>query len=147
MGIRLIGMTPAEVSRVRFALDALDRHVPKELAHVRRALQFIMMSPAPWAFDGSVRAHTALTIWGRGTMLIHRPSAMPIEDIAVSVTHEARHIVLHPSGTFTLREHTFGRRTPTLEERQADPIYARDDEVHRILSAGLRRERARARRL
>lgn len=146
MGIRLLGMTPPEVSRVCFALDALDRHLPEELVHIRRALQFIMVSPRPWSFDPSIRAHTAMTVWGRGMMLVHRPSALSIEEIAVSVSHEARHIVIHPNGTHSYREHAFGPREPTLEERRADPIYARDDEVRRVLSAGLRREYASRRR-
>ena len=137
-------MTPPEVSRVCFALDALGRHLPEELAHVRRALQFIMLSPSPWAFPATVRAYTTTTMWGRGMTLVHRPMAMSIEALAVSVSHEARHIEIDANGTHRFREHAFGERPPTPAERRGDPVYIRDDEVYRILSSGLQRERAAA---
>ncbi|MCA9619115.1 MAG: hypothetical protein KC731_08835 [Myxococcales bacterium] len=140
MGIRLIGMTPPEVARTCYALDALERHLPDEHAHVCRALQYIAISWA-WGLPPSVRAYTGAW-WGRGMVLVQRPTAMSIEDLAVCVAHEARHIVVLPDGGHRYREHVFGSRPPTPEERSADPIYARDDEVRRVLSAGLLRESA-----
>lgn len=141
MGIRLIGMTRAEAARTCYALDALERYVPEEHAHVRRALRYVQMSPWPWRGDPTVRAYTGP--WcGRGMVMVHRPSAMSIEDIAVCIAHEAQHIVVHPNGTHSYRYHAFGRRPPTEEERRHDPIYAREDEVRRVLSAGLQREYA-----
>jgi hypothetical protein len=139
MAIRLLGMMPPEVARIRQALDALGRHLPSEHAHVCRALQYIRMTLWPWGAPSSVRAYTGGP-WGRGMILVHRPTTLPLEEIAVSVAHEARHIVLHPNGTHSYVFHAFGSRPPTPAERLADPIYARDDEVRRVLSAGLARE-------
>jgi len=141
MGIQLIGMTRAEVARTCHALDKLERYVPEEHAHVRRALRFIRMHPWSWRGDPSVRAYTG-PWYGPGMVMVHRPSEMSIEDIAVCVVHEARHIVVHDSGLHSYRYHSFGRRPPTLEERLADPIYAREEETRRVLSAGLQREYA-----
>lgn len=144
MGIRLIGMTRAEVARTRYALDELHRHVPEEHAHVLRTLQSIRTCPWGWRGDPAVRAYTGPGC-GRGMVMVHRPSELSIEDIALCIVHEARHIVVHPNGTYGYRFHAFGRRPPTPEERADDPIYAREDEVRRVLTAAMQRDYAERR--
>jgi hypothetical protein len=119
--------------RIKQALDLLNRFAPDEYSAVFRKLRSVEVNPRLCP-PGAI-ACTGKPI-GRKAVLVRPPEFRSAIDVAVTLRHEAHHIVLLPGGRWTILSHICGP-CDTPELQSIDPIYQRDAQVRAAIVRGL----------
>lgn len=130
MSIPVWNVTQRGLQRVREAVNLLRAVAPAHYAHLFREIDKITY--APGACDGGVACTAGR--YGRTAVLARDPESDDVVELAISLSHEARHHRTDAYGQHWIIPHTCTDcRDP--EERALDPIYIEDERLRRATHA------------
>src|SRR5687767_4752004 len=117
-------MLPDDALAVRRAMRLLLDYAPEHLEHVLREIREVSFS---WSGEPCPVGAVACTggVHGRRVVLMDRPSQIDPIDLAVLLSHEARHHYTDVWGRHFIIAHTCTDCSNPYE-RAADPIYVLD---------------------
>lgn len=122
-------LSPPEVKRVRTAFALLERAMPREAEHAANV--FFDYVRAPEVCGPEAIACTAGRL-GRRLSFAISPLKRDIVDLAVTISHEARHWAFGMHDYYVVPHTCRDCSNPT--ERARDPIYRRDDVVRQAVA-------------
>jgi hypothetical protein len=138
MKIIIRNVTTSGAQRVQEALNLLQFVAPGHYAHFFREITRI--DYAPVACDGGVACTAGR--YGRAAVLATNPEHENLIELAVLLSHEARHHHTDQSGRHLIIPHTCQDCTDPIE-RALDSIYQEDERLRRAIHMYLRDVRER----
>ena len=118
------------ISKVESALSLLRQQAPQHHNHILQVVQGVTyLGP-----DGCGENAIACTAgrYGRWVVLTSHPDSTSLVELAVTLSHEARHHYLDERGWYRVREHQCGDCSSQWEQLQ-DPIYQEDEQLRQHL--------------
>ncbi len=130
-----LNLTVEEALVVRRAMRLLDDYARDDYEHILREIEEVTWSQSGLACPPGSLACTG-GVHGRRAVLTSLPSQINPVELAVVLSHEARHHYTDPWGRHFLIAHVCSD-CGNLHERAWDPIYAHDDVLRHHLYAQL----------
>jgi len=132
MGIPVRNVTTRGLQRVREALDILRAVAPVHHAHFFQEIREVVYDP--YACDGGVACTAGR--YGRKAVLARDPETEDVGELAISLSHEARHHSTDAYGQHWIIPHTCADCSDP-GERALDAIYQEDERLRDALRAFL----------
>ncbi len=138
--LRFFGFCAQQRARIIAALNLLGRLAVGHLRHLAAEVSEIEYAPygGPCPTDAVACAGSH---YGRRVFLVNDPLAMTLVELAVVLSHEARHLLTLPTGQLVTVPHHCDP-CMSAEEQEIDPIYQEDAILRTYLEDTLAREEA-----